>query len=164
MDSIFNRVSVRKYQDKLVEPEKVEQILRAGMQAPSAYNLQPWEFFVIENADIKAKLAVSNNVLQAAKNSPLLILTAYREATKVPEYNQISLSACMENMWLEATSLGLGAVWLGIAPFTEHMQKVDEIVNLPAGLKSFALLSVGYPLSDKKVSDRFDQTRIHYVK
>lgn len=82
MDSIFNRVSVRKYQDKLVEPEKVEQILRAGMQAPSAYNLQPWEFFVIENADIKAKLAVSNNVLQAAKNSPLLILTAYREATK----------------------------------------------------------------------------------
>ena len=44
MDAIFHRVSIRKYQDRPVEREKIERILRAGMQAPSTGNQQPWEF------------------------------------------------------------------------------------------------------------------------
>ena len=51
MDSIFHRISVRKYQDRPVEREKIEQILRAAMQAPSATNQQPWEFYVVTNRD-----------------------------------------------------------------------------------------------------------------
>lgn len=47
MNSIFSRVSIRKYQDKPVEKEKIEAILRAAMQAPSAANQQPWEFYVV---------------------------------------------------------------------------------------------------------------------
>lgn len=164
MDSIFQRVSVRKYLDKAVESEKITSILKAGMQAPSAYNLQPWEFYIIENPELKLKLSQTSNVLQAAQKAPLLILAVYRENTKLSEYNQISLSACMENMWLEATSLGLGAVWLGIAPFEEHMRTVNELVNLPAGLQAFGLLAVGYPFREKTVSLRFDEQRIHYVK
>ena len=49
MNSIFSRVSIRKYQDKPVEKEKIEAILRAAMQAPSAANQQPWEFYVVTN-------------------------------------------------------------------------------------------------------------------
>ena len=48
MEEIFKRVSIRKYLDKPVEKEKVERILRAGMQAPSAGNQQPWEFYVVD--------------------------------------------------------------------------------------------------------------------
>ena len=44
MENIFHRVSIRKYEDKPVEKEKILQILKAGMQAPSACNQQPWEF------------------------------------------------------------------------------------------------------------------------
>ena len=47
MNSIFHRISVRKYEDKPVEKEKIMQILKAGMQAPSACNQQPWEFYVV---------------------------------------------------------------------------------------------------------------------
>lgn len=47
MNSIYHRVSIRKYQDKPVEPEKIEAILKAAMQAPSAANQQPWEFYVV---------------------------------------------------------------------------------------------------------------------
>ena len=55
MDSIFHRISVRRYEDKQVEKEKLMQILRAGMQAPSACNQQPWEFYVVTNPEkIKA--------------------------------------------------------------------------------------------------------------
>ena len=55
MNSIFHRISVRKYEDRPVEKEKIMEILKAGMQAPSACNQQPWEFFVVtdkENPEI----------------------------------------------------------------------------------------------------------------
>ena len=51
MNSIFHRISVRKYEDKPVEKEKIMEILKAGMQAPSACNQQPWEFYVVEDKE-----------------------------------------------------------------------------------------------------------------
>ena len=47
MNSIFHRVSIRKYQDKEVDQEKIEKLLRAAMAAPSAHNQQPWEYYVV---------------------------------------------------------------------------------------------------------------------
>ena len=60
MDSIFHRVSIRKFQDKPVEPEKIEKLLRAAMAAPSAGNQQPWEFYVVTNRDLIQKLAATS--------------------------------------------------------------------------------------------------------
>lgn len=51
MENIFHRVSIRKYEDKPVEKEKILQILKAGMQAPSACNQQPWEFYVVTDKE-----------------------------------------------------------------------------------------------------------------
>ena len=51
MNSIFHRISVRKYEDRPVEKEKIMEILRAGMQAPSACNQQPWEFYVVTDKE-----------------------------------------------------------------------------------------------------------------
>ena len=51
MNSIFHRISVRKYKDRPVEKEKIMEILRAGMQAPSACNQQPWEFYVVTDKE-----------------------------------------------------------------------------------------------------------------
>ena len=51
MNQIYKRVSIRKYQDKPVEREKTEAMLRAAMQAPSAVNQQPWEFYVVTNRE-----------------------------------------------------------------------------------------------------------------
>ena len=53
MNSIFHRISVRKYEDKPVEKEKIMEILKAGMQAPSACNQQPWEFYIVEEDQAK---------------------------------------------------------------------------------------------------------------
>ena len=49
MSGIFHRVSIRKYQEKAVEPEKIEMLLRAAMAAPSACNQQPWEYYVVRD-------------------------------------------------------------------------------------------------------------------
>ena len=51
MNEIFERVSIRKYEDRPVEQEKIEKILRAAMAVPSAGNQQPGEFYVVTNKD-----------------------------------------------------------------------------------------------------------------
>lgn len=87
MNSIFHRVSVRKFQEKEVESDKLELILRAGMQAPSAYNLQPWEFYVVRNREVINELSQVSKHLPCAKNAPLVIVSVYRENVRVPQYN-----------------------------------------------------------------------------
>ena len=51
MNSIFHHVSIRKYKNQPVEKEKILRILKAGMQSPSAWNQQPWEFYVVTNKE-----------------------------------------------------------------------------------------------------------------
>ena len=118
MDSIFHRVSIRKFQDKPVEPEKIEKLLRAAMAAPSAGNQQPWEFYVVTNRDLIQKLAATSPYTGCAKNAPVLIVSAYREDVIFPMYAQIDLSIANENLWLETDALGLGGVWLGFSAIT----------------------------------------------
>ncbi|MBO7726123.1 MAG: nitroreductase family protein, partial [Thermoguttaceae bacterium] len=60
MNEIFKRVSIRKFEDRPIEPEKIEAILRAAMAAPSAGNQQPWEFYVVRNREKIAELAKSH--------------------------------------------------------------------------------------------------------
>ena len=128
MDSIFHRVSIRKFQDKPVEPEKIEKLLRAAMAAPSAGNQQPWEFYVVTNRDLIQKLAATSPYTGCAKNAPVLIVSAYREDVIFPMYAQIDLSIANENLWLETDALGLGGVWLGIAPIEERMHEVESVL------------------------------------
>ena len=61
----------------------------------------------------------------------------------------------------EAVELGLGAVWLGIAPVRERMDKMREILNLPDHLEAFAIVPVGYPEREKAQQDRYDPARVH---
>ena len=164
MESIYSRVSIRKYQDRPVEKEKTEAILRAAMQAPSAGNQQPWEFYVVTN---KAKLAALSKVSPYAgmtKNAPVAIVAVYRKKCAMPEYAQIDLSIAMENLWLETDAQGMGGVWLGIAPLEERMKAVEEILSIPDTMRAFAIFPYGYPAEERKQQNRFDESRIHYVE
>ncbi len=163
MNSIFQRISVRKFKDRPVEPQKIEQLLRAGMAAPSACNQQPWEFYVITNREKILALSKTSPYSSPAAGAPVLIVPAYRKACTVPEYAQIDLSIAQENIWLEAVELGLGGVWLGIAPMEERMKAVEKIVEMPEGLRAFSIFAVGYPAEKRLQQDRFQEDRIHYL-
>ena len=164
MNEIFHRISVRKYEDRAVEPEKIEQLLRAAMAAPSACNQQPWEFFVVTNREVIEQLSKATPFTGCAKGAPVVIVTAYREECRVPMFAQIDMSIAMENLWLEADSLGLGGVWMGIAPMEARMKHVEELLHMPAGLHAFGLFPVGYPAESRPQQDRYDPERVHYVE
>lgn len=161
MDSIFHRVSIRKFQDKPVEAEKIEKLLRAAMAAPSAGNQQPWEFYVVTNRDLIQKVAATSPYAGCAKNAPVLIVSAYREDVIFPMYAQIDLSIANENLWLETDALGLGGVWLGIAPIEERMHEVEAVLQMPAEHHAFAIFALGYPAESKPQQDRYDAARVH---
>ncbi|MGN0241663.1 MAG: nitroreductase family protein [Candidatus Weimeria sp.] len=165
MNSIYHRISVRKYEDKPVEDEKVIEILKAGMQAPSAGNQQPWEFYVVtDKAKIK-ELSKCSDFAGCAAGAPVVIVPVYRTTgTRFPSMVLEDMSICQENMWLMTDSLGLGGVWLGIAPEKDRMANVKKALDLPDNLEAFSLFPVGYPAESRPQQARFDENRIHYVK
>ena len=164
MNSIFHRVSIRKFTDKPVEEEKIEKILRAAFAAPSAQNQQPWEFYVVTRKEIIEELSGVSPYSGCLAGAPLAIVPCFYTQSKVPRYAQIDLSAATENILLEADELGLGAVWLGIAPVEERMSKVREILSIPDELTAFCIVAVGHPAESRSQKDRFKPERVHYVK
>lgn len=163
MNEIFHRTSIRNYLEKPVEDEKIEKMLRAAMAAPSAGNQQPWEFYVVKDKDTLEKLSQTSPYAGCTAAAPLAFVACYRVACRMPEYAQIDLSASVENLLLEADALGLGAVWLGIAPLQDRMDAVRSVLNIPENLEAFAIIPCGYPESVRAQQDRFDKQRVYYV-
>ena len=68
-----------------------------------------------------------------------------------------------ENIWLETDFLGLGGVWLGIAPMQDRMDKVAEILDLPDNVTAVSIFVLGYPAEHREQEDRFEASRFHFV-
>ena len=164
MADLFHRVSIRKFKAEAVSNEDIGYILEAAMAAPSAKNQQPWEFYVVENREVLKQLGESSPFSAPAGKAPVAIVTAYREECDLPEFAQIDMSIMMENLWLAADEIGLGGVWLGVAPREDRMKDVEKIVGIPVGQRVFGIFALGYPDEERTQQDRFDQSRIHYVK
>ena len=164
MNELYTRVSIRKYQNRPVEPEKTMALLQAAMQAPSAKNQQPWEFYVVTNRAKLEALSTVSPYSGMTKNAPAAIVSVYRRDCMLPDYAHIDMSIAMENLWLECVSQGLGGVWLGIAPQEERMQAVEAVLGLPENVRAFAVFPYGYPAEERQQRDRFDESRIHYME
>ncbi|MGI6212482.1 MAG: nitroreductase family protein [Anaerovoracaceae bacterium] len=164
MSSIYHRTSIRKYEDRPVEKEKILELLRAGMQAPSAGNQQPWEFYVVTDEEKIKELSTSSPYARCADGAKVVIVPVYRtQGLPFPEFSQIDLSIAQENIWIRADEIGLGGVWLGIAPIRERMDNVRRILDLPDDVEAFSLFPVGYPAEKKTQADRYDMKRIHFI-
>ncbi|GIW48527.1 MAG: nitroreductase [Caloramator sp.] len=163
METIFKRRSIRKYKDREVENEKIEKLLRAAMQAPSAGNQRPWEFIVVKDKKTLTKLSnVSPYSKMIASANVAIVLLSNKDYMKYPEYWQQDMAAATQNLLLEATYLGLGAVWLGIAPLKQRMEYIKEVFNLPENIDVFAIVSIGYPIEENKYIDRYEEKRIKF--
>ncbi len=168
---IFTRRSIRSFiKDKKVEKEKIEILLRAAMQSPSASNRQPWEFIILDDESIIEKLPpISRHFVLAAKAPLIIIAIGNKDTCYKGEYGNtlwfpLDLSASIQNILLQAVELDLGAVWIGTYPDEHKVEGIHKMFNLPEHLIPFALIAVGY--SDTKYSfvDRYDESKVHYNK
>ena len=165
MQQIFNRASVRSFDGQKVETAKIELLMKAAMAAPSACNQQPWEFVVVTDPAMLKKLSECSPYAGCLRQAPLGIAVCMRtEGLRAPEYAQIDASAATENILLEAVHLGLGAVWLGIAPEPERMEAVRQVIGAPEAIQPFGLVACGYPDKPVVPANRYDPVRVHYEK
>lgn len=168
MDAIRNlleRRSIRKYTDQTIASEIVNRLLEAGMHAPTARNLQPWHFVVVDERQIIDQLAVAHPYAKMLKQASLAILVCGdRNIQEMDGYIIQDCSAATQNIMLAAHAHGLGSVWLGMYPREERMEKVGKLLSIPDHILPVALISIGYPDEHKDAPDRFKTDRIHFNK
>lgn len=166
MEEIFTRRSIRRFTDQPVEQETIEKLLRAGMQAPSAHNQQPWEFIVVREKQALKNLSRATPYAKPVAGSAVtLVLLADSGRFSAPTAWEQDMGACAQNILLEAAHLELGAVWIGIATSDKSMDYISALYRLPERIKPFALIAVGHPDGGKnEFVDRYRPERVHYEK
>ncbi len=155
IDLVKSRYSARKYTDKPIEREKLEQCVESARLAPSACNSQPWHFIIVDNPKLVKEVAemtynkviafnkfVSNATAIAVviMEKPKMI-TQIGGAIKNKEYPLIDIGITAEHFCLQATELGLGTCMLGW--FNE--KAIKKLLNIPSKKTIGLLISIGYP-------------------
>ncbi len=159
-EAIKTRRSIREYQEKEIEEEKLQRILEAGRLAPSAKNIQEWRFVVVRDKQTREKLA------QAARNQSFVVqapvcivgcatITDYRMTSGQKAY-PIDVAIAIDHMTLVAIEEGLGTCWVGA--FFED--QVKEILDIPEDVRVVTLLSVGYPSFQPPPKSRLPKEKI----
>lgn len=165
MKNIFTRRSIRKYKDTVVEDPMILEIIKAGMNAPSAGNAQPWHFIIVHDRE---KLVKINEVHPYSKMllhvKSAILVCGDPSLEKHEGFWVQDCAAAVQNMLLMIDYKGLGSVWLGVYPLDERIDGVRKIFNLPEGIVPFAVLPVGYPEEIKPANDKFDESKLHYDK
>jgi len=167
IENIMTRTSIRQYKDQPVEQEKIDIMLKAAMAAPTAVNLQPWHFIVIDDKQTIGMLSG-----RQPTNAPLLIAlcgdtnktTMPDGKGKLPDFWVQDVSAATENLLLAAHALGLGAVWTGVYPNMERTAEVANVLNCPPHIVPLAVVRVGYPDESPAPKDKFKEENISYNK
>lgn len=162
---IFKRRSIRRFENKPVEPEKLDRILRAGMQAPSAHNLQPWEFLVLTEQDKRDAVSkMSPWAGMVAKAPVTIIVVGNQKNPEMLKFLPQDLGACTQNILLQITEEGLGGCWMGFYPDEERVNSVREYFNIPQDRIPFSVIALGYSPDENHFVDRSDMSRVHYNK
>ncbi|GAB6085203.1 nitroreductase family protein [Alkaliphilus crotonatoxidans] len=165
MKEIFERRSIRKYTNEEVSAEKVRELLRAAMAAPSAGNGQPWEFVVVRDKGCFNQIMEVHPYSKMLKDASVaIVVCGDTEKEKYGGYWVQDCAAATQNILLMAQHLGLGAVWLGVHPTEDRVKAVQKILSLPEAVIPLSIISIGYPAEERKPENRYDQSKIHYEK
>ena len=166
LDNIATRTSIRDYEARKVEKEKIEKMLRAAMAAPTAMNKQPWHFVVVDKRDVLDALAEVNPYANMLKKAPLAIVVC-GDTDKMIEGGGRDFwiqdaSAATENLLLAAHAMGLGAVWTGAYPSEERCKGISGALSLSDNLIPLNVIVIGYPAENPQPKEKFKEENISY--
>lgn len=175
LNTIMARRSVRQYMDKPVEHEKLAVVVRAGINAPSGMNRQPWVIRVVEDqqliADVNKVFMQENpeqvkrdpNFKNMFRNAPNLICVC----TPAQGGGELDAGLLGENMMLAAQSLGLGTCCLGgpvrFLLANENCKFFLDCLDIPEDYKLNYIIAIGYPAEQPQAKPR-DDSKVKYIK
>jgi nitroreductase len=149
LEAIKGRRSIRAFKSQAVPEETINKLIEAACWAPSAGNIQPWEFIIVQNNEIKRRLVEAALGQEFIAEAPVVIVVCANEERSARGYGLRGktlyciqdTAAAIQNMHLAAYSLGLGTCWIGA--FRE--EEAREALKIPNGVRPVAIIPVGYP-------------------
>lgn len=166
MENIFARKSVRHYKTDAngaplqISKDTLEQIVKAGMAAPTGKNKQPWEFFIVDDREPMLKLAekLPYAKMLSGASAAIVVLGNPNESGTW----HLDCSAATQNILLAIESLGLGGVWTAGYPYEDRIASMKEALNIPDPYIPLSLVPIGYPLKEEQPKDKWKPERVHY--
>jgi nitroreductase len=159
LNAIYARRSIRRFvQGRRVERNKLETLLKAAMAAPSACNIQPWDFIVIE--DRKSIQVLQEEIEQYADYDPAAVIVICGSNEFIPwkDHGVVDCACAMENIMIAAPAIGLGTVCIG----GFDRRKVKEQLAIPEDTEAVGMLYVGYPAEEKKPRTKYVEEAVHW--
>ena len=147
LDIIRTRRSVRKYKSDPIPEEVMERVMEAVRLAPSGKNGQPWKFIIVQDQEMKEKLAVASRGQKFMAGAPVVVaacgfpeLSYQRQGNYMTSWT-IDVSCAFDHLMLQAHEEGLGTCWIGAFEETE----VKALLGVPEEVRVLALTPLGYP-------------------
>lgn len=169
LEAIKGRRSIRRFTGGEIPDEDLNTILNAAIRAPSAGNLQPWEFIIVKNEETKKKLARAALGQTWMTKAHVIIVVCANIPRTARYYGERGRSlyciqdtaAAIQNMLLTVHALGYGACWVGA--FSES--EVKEILEIPEHVRPVALIPIGEPKENPPPRPRIPLEKVvHHEK
>ena len=167
LDVIFSRRSIRKYQDREVSDEMINDLLEAAMAAPSAVAKDPWHFIVIKERETLNSIAdaLPNAKMLTQATAGFIVCGDINKANiQAESYLLQDLSAAVENILIGANILGLGTCWLGLHPREDRLAFIRQLFALPDNIIPMCGIALGWPKELPKARTRYLNERVHMEK
>ena len=154
LELVASRYSVRSYQPRPVEQDKLDRILEAARLAPFGSRQQPWKFVVVRDAEIRGRLAAACSNQQFIALAPVVIAGVGLMPDRIMRCgvpgDPVDVAIAMEHLALAATAEGLGTCWIGAF----QQDQVRELLGIPESAKVIEVMTLGYPADRPPSKDR----------
>lgn len=162
---IHSRKSVRSFTGEPVSKNDLDTIIKAGMAAPSAVNLQPWSFIAVtgrKKLDTLAEGLPHARMLFKAGAAIVICTEAEKAYNKSKDTAIIDASLAGENILLSIEALGLGGVWTAAYPYEDRMKHVRSVLGIPQEVIPLNVIPVGIPTGEDKPKNKYNKEKIHW--
>jgi len=164
---IHSRKSVRIFTGEPVSKTDLDKIIRAGMAAPTAVNMQPWSFIAITERkildDLSEGLPYAKMLTKAG--AAIIVCTEPDKAHgKSKDMAIIDASLAGENILLAIEALGLGGVWTAAFPYADRMKHVRTVLKIPEEVIPLNVIAIGVSTGQDKPKDKYNKEKIHWER
>lgn len=161
--ALLGRRSIRRFESREVEEERISLLLECACAAPSAAGTRPWHFVVVRDRGRLDALAQAHPYGKMLFQAPLAVVVCGdpEKSDLARLYWEEDCSAAMENLLVAAHALGLGGVWLGVQHTPQREAALRVILSIPETVRVLGVAALGYPGEAKAPHSGWDEGSIH---
>lgn len=165
MEAIFNRRTIRNLNSGNISDDQIRTILKAGMAAPDAFNVNGREYIVVKSKEGLKKVSEAHAASKTALHANVVIIVCGdTRVDKYPEVIGLNCAAAIENMLVCATGLGFGSSWIGTYPNKEIAAYMHEKFEIPDYIMPIGMVAVGAPDNSAAPHNEYHENNVHFEK